>query len=192
VVFYLGHHPGGAVMLMLDLCAGLGGASAAMRERGWKVITLDNDVRFNPDILSDLRLWSYSGERPDLIWASPPCDEFAREFMPWSKTRKTPDMSLVLACKRIIDEVRPRYWVIENVKGALKWFEPILGKPAYVCNPYYLWGNFPDIRHARVYSHKEKLSSTRAAERGIIPEKLSRALALAIELSIPLEIAVGG
>lgn len=33
--------------LMLDLCAGLGGASAAMRERGWRVITLDADPAYS-------------------------------------------------------------------------------------------------------------------------------------------------
>ncbi len=174
------------MMLMLDICAGLGGASSAFRHRGWRVITLDNDPVFRTDIVADIRTWAWDGEIPDLIWCSPPCDEFAREFMPWSKTGKSPDLSIVQACKRIIDEVKPRYWVIENVKGSLKWLEPVIGKPSYVCNPYYLWGYFPNISYVKVTSRKEHLSSMRAAERALIPYKLSNALAEAIEHSISL------
>ncbi len=176
-----------AFLLMWDLCCGLKGASQSMKQRGWNVFTLDNSDEFNPDMCIDIREWvPEAGARPDLIWCSPPCTEFAREFMPWSKTGTNPDMSIVMACKGIIDKVRPRYWVIENVKGALKWFYPILGKPTYQCNPYYLWGNFPDISHIRVISHKEKLSSTQEAERAMIPERLSRGLAEAIEISLHL------
>ncbi len=170
------------MMLMLDLCAGLGGASAAMRDRGWEVITVDNDARFNCTITTDVRFWSWDGPRPDLIWASPPCVEFAREFMPWSKTGKTPDMSIVDACFRIVQETGPRYWVIENVKGALSWIGPALGRPAYICNPYYLWGWFPDISHVYVKSDKEKLSSSQAARRAMIPYTLSLGMAYAIEM----------
>jgi hypothetical protein len=166
---------------MLDLCAGLGFASRAMKQRGWDVITLDYDARFNCDITADVRDFHYTGLRPDLIWASPPCDEFAREFMPWCATGKTPSTDLVEACWRIIQEVRPRYWVIENVKGSVKYISAILGQPAYVCNPFYLWGNFHDISHVHVKSHKEKLSSSRAAERAMIPLELSWAMASAIE-----------
>lgn len=173
-------------LFMFDGCAGLKGASQAMLKRGWKVVTLDYDPAFGCDITADIRTYHWTGERPDLMWFSPPCDEFAREFMPWSKTGKPPDTSIVRACLRLVEEARPRYWVIENVKGALKWLTPILGKPAYVCNPYYLWGSFPDISHVRVTSNKERLSSTQAAERAKIPAALSLALAQAVEQTIPL------
>lgn len=168
-------------MLMLDICCGLKGASEPFRAMGWKVITLDIDPKFNPDIVADVRTWQYVGERPDLIWCSPPCTEFAREFMPWCKTGKRPDLSIVEACERIIVQAEPRYWVLENVKGALEWITPILGNPRYVCNPYYLWGYFPEISHIRVQSKKEKLSSTKEAERAVIPPALSGGLAWAIE-----------
>lgn len=56
-----------------------------------------------------------------------------------------PDMSLVKACKRIVDECQPRYWIIENVRGAVPFFEPLLGKPAGIFRPYFLWGHFPNI-----------------------------------------------
>lgn len=173
-------------MLMVDLCAGLKGASQAFINRGWEVITLDNNPGFNPDIVADVRDWAYEGPIPDLIWCSPPCEEFSREFMPWSRTGQDPDLSILLSCHRIIRQASPRFWVIENVKGALRWFKPILGRPAFICNPYYLWGNFPPIDHIRVTSRKEHITSARAAERARIPYSLSLALALAIERSIPL------
>lgn len=167
-------------MFMLDLCSGLGGASQPMKDRGWDVIRVDNDKRFNPEFFADVRSFTWEGNTPDFIWASPPCTEFSRESMPWCRTGNPPDMSIVMACKKLIDEIKPRYWVIENVRGAVKWFEPILGKPTYVCNPYYLWGNFPDISHVRVKSKKERLSSTRSAERGLIPYEIGSALECAI------------
>lgn len=157
-----------------------------MYRRGWNVYTLDNDRKFDPDECADVRIWQPPltwNIHPDLIWCSPPCTEFARESMPWSRTGEAPDLSIVRACKRLIDKYQPRYWVIENVRGALKWFSPILGKPAYQCNPYFLWGNFPDISHIRVRSHKEKLSSVQRADRAMIPEALSQGLAEAIEIS---------
>jgi site-specific DNA-cytosine methylase len=171
-------------MLMLDLCSGLGGASAAMVARGWKVITVDNNPVFNPSVIVDIRIWQYSGPRPDLIWCSPPCNEFSRSFLPWIKDKGQPDLSIVLACKLIIELASPRFWIIENVKGAMSWFDPVLGYPAYVCNPFYLWDRFPDISYLKLKSNKEKLSSDRAALRAKIPFKLSYALAYHIENSI--------
>ncbi len=77
-------------LTMLDLFAGLGGASAAMRERVWEVTTLDVEAGFEPDIVADIRVFHWEGGPMDLIWASPPCEEFSREFMPWCCTGKAP------------------------------------------------------------------------------------------------------
>ena len=165
-------------LLMVDICAGLKGTSAAMVARGWEVITLDNDLAFKPDILCDLRCWNWEGIKPDLMWFSPPCTEFAREFMPWSRTGKTPDLSIYQACIRIIQEVQPRYWIIENVKGAIKYF----GKPAASIGPFFLWGFFPDLGKIKLSGRKkESLSSSHSAERAKIPFELSLAVAQAIE-----------
>ena len=80
-------------MLMVDLGAGLKGASQAMKERGWEVITLDIDPRFNCTITADVLTWNpldvwrmTSARQIDLLWFSMPCDEFSRESMPWSRT----------------------------------------------------------------------------------------------------------
>lgn len=175
--------------LMLDLCSGLGGASQAFRDRGWRVITVDNDPKFAPTVVADIRHWSWHGERPDFIWASPPCVEFAREFMPWCRRGIVPDMSITLACKRIINECQPRYWVIENVRGAVKWFNRYLGSPTLIINPYYFWGSFPPISRPKMTRrNKESMSSTWAAERSRIPPEISKAFCIAIESQMRLPI----
>ena len=175
-------------MLMLDLCCGLGGASKAMKERGWDVITVDIVPEFNPSIVADLRTFHYSGPRPDLVWASPPCTEFSKYSMPesWACNRggkKEPDLSLMLAAKRVIDEVNPRWWVIENVRGAVEFFEPHLGRVRKRSGSRYLWGEFPPFDCSPGYG-KWRLppSPDRAAKRSEIPRQLSLALCQAVEL----------
>lgn len=172
---------------MLDLGSGLGGASQVMKERAWQVVTVDINPDFKPDIVADLRDFSWDGPRPDLVWCSPPCDEFSREFMPWAKTGNRPDMSIVRACKRVIDECQPRYWVVENVKGAIRWLTPIFGNYQANYGPFYLWGSFPQLGDFKlVYRKKESFSSTAKAERAKIPYQISRALALAVEYQVLL------
>jgi site-specific DNA-cytosine methylase len=99
-------------MYMLDLCAGLGGAHQAMKQRGWNVMTVDNNPAFNPDITADVTRWHYEGPRPDLLWASPPCTEFSRESQPWIRTGNPPDMAITLACIQLIDQIKPNFWVL--------------------------------------------------------------------------------
>jgi len=54
-----------------------------------------------------------------------------------------PDLSLVLAALDIIEIVKPKYWIIENVVGSIRYFEEYLGEPRQIIGPYVLWGNFP-------------------------------------------------
>lgn len=171
---------------MLDLCCGLKGASLAMQERGWRVITLDNNPTFSPDILTDIRSWHYyQGETPTLVWASPPCTEFSREFMPWTRTGHIPDLSIFEACKRVIQEAQPTYWIIENTRGAVPYF----GKPSAIYYPYYLWGFFPLLNKVNLEGrrHKDNYPSNAKAERAKIPYALSLRVAEAIEFAKPLK-----
>ena len=172
-------------LLMLDLFAGKGGASQAMREAGWDVITVEINPDFNPDIVADISEYHYEGPTPDLIWASPPCTEFSKASLPksWACNRipADPDVSLMLHAKRIIDEVNPKWWVIENVRGAVPYFTPYLGEYQKKCGSRYLWGNFPIFDPELGYG-KWRLPPTadRAAIRSLIPSQISRGLCLAI------------
>lgn len=172
-------------MLMLDLFAGLGGASEAQRKRGWDVVTVDVDPAFNSAVTADLTSWSWDGPSPHLVWASPPCQEFSRHGMPWlrKKNPPPPSMHLLWAARRIIEECDPVWWVVENVRGAIPFFRPLLGDPIQV-GAAFLWGRFPDLGRVRVKPHKERLSSTQRAERSRIPYAISEALALACESNL--------
>ena len=169
---------------MLDLFCGYKGASAAMfmRSSYWKVETLDIMPSFNPTYCVDIREWSYTGDVPDLVWASPPCQEFSRHSMPWTraKTPAPPDLSLVKSAQRIIGEIKPRWWIIENVRGAI----PYLGKPVKKIGAYCLWGEFPEFEAATT-KRKEALPGWAKQHRAMIPYSISLALALACESLTP-------
>ncbi len=59
-----------APFLMVDVCAGLAGASQAMTPPMWDVVTIDIDA-LQADIVADVRNYHYTGRRPDLIGARP-------------------------------------------------------------------------------------------------------------------------
>ena len=54
-------------------------------------------------------------------------------------------MNLLISAIELIEEIKPKYWVIENVRGAIRYFEEFLGEPRQIIGPYVLWGNFPMI-----------------------------------------------
>lgn len=169
---------------MVDLFSGLGGASAAMRRRGWRVVTVELEADFRPTLVADVRrLPLRGGLRPDLLWASPPCTEFTRSFLPWMRGKyPPPSLELVAATYVAVDWLKPRFWVLENVRGA----RSFLGVAKQVIGGrYFLWGEFPKIDYWEPYKgmKKERLgpSPDRAALRARIPYGLSRGLAMAIE-----------
>jgi hypothetical protein len=146
------------------------------------VVTLDYDPTFGCDITADLTTWHYTGPTPDLLWISPPCTEFARESMPWSRTGNPPDLTLARAARRLVGEIGPRFWVVENVRGAVRWFRPLFGPPRQIVGPFFLWGVFPPLGvDMRGFKHKESYPSSRPDLRAMVPHTLSLALAVAVE-----------
>jgi hypothetical protein len=144
-----GHSTNNAVnrMEVLDLCTGLGRFSQAFRDKdgGYEVTTLY--IVHPADIIQDLRTFSTT-KYNDVILASPRYTEFSIvEAIP---RRRKPDLIIVQACFRIIKEIQPRFWILENPRSCLRHF---IGKPActinysdfgYYCKkPTDLLGNFP-------------------------------------------------
>ena len=194
---------------MLDLFSGLGGASEAfMNDQEWSVLRIENnpllggvpntkidDVKKLAKAVHNHPLSSMNWQTIDLIWASPPCRDFSDGFnSPKSEAIRNgsideykPDMSLLFAAMEIIEKVKPKYWVIENVRGATRYFKEHLGNPRTVIGPYVLWGNFPlftiDPSSLPSKSDKDSWSTDklRANKKALIPIQLSQALKDAVE-----------
>ena len=172
--------------LAVDLFAGTGGATAAFLDAGWDVIRVDANpraagftTRTAANICADVRArhfwWGPSDRRPDLLWASPPCTEFS-DANPHRPAR--PSLELVHAVLEAVADLKPRFWVLENVRGAI----PYLGIPAQKVGPWCLWGYFPPIRATFTAQTHRKSDVHTAVARGAVPYALSRALLEAVEL----------
>jgi hypothetical protein len=137
--------------LALDLCSGKGGWVKGLQSAGFYVVAVDiRAFAENPAdqfLVCDVRELDGSQFTGAVIaTSSPPCVGFTqmRVLNPLLRDRPRPiDFLLVLHCLRVIDEAKPRYWLVENVAGAVGALEPILGEPTLKNKPYYLWGHFP-------------------------------------------------
>jgi len=192
---------------MLDLFSGLGGASEAfIRDPQWEVQRIENNILLKSvpnttlksvfELRDELVSMVANGYTPtqeiDLIWASPPCVEFSLAYSaPQSralrdKSEYQPDLRAVEATLEIISILKPRYWVIENVRGAVKWFKPLMGDQAKVINhSIFMWGNFPAFVNPVIDSKETDVGSSRdplrANRRALIPLQVSEALKKAIQ-----------
>jgi len=147
----------------LDLFAGLCGWSQPFADRGHDVFSVDLDERFDVSLHADILTLTAADLpwRPDIILASPPCEAFSvltigRNWAPGRvpKTDKAlVSIELVKATRRLIDELAPMYFVIENPRAMLRKL-PMLadlerrtvtycqyGEP--FMKPTDLWGGFP-------------------------------------------------
>jgi len=194
-------------MKILDLFSGLGGASEAfVRDPNWEVQRIENNPILNgvphttiscvKELRDELQSMVERGLSPtepiELLWASPPCLEFSLAYSaPQSIANRegreySPDMSLLEATLDIIEILQPRYWVIENVRGAVKHFAPYVGEQKQVVNhSIFLWGNYPSFVPGSIESKFKKDlqhgDPLRANVRAIIPMEISRGLKQAVE-----------
>ncbi len=135
----------------------MGGWSVGFHREGFECFGLDIiDVgypyRFIHQDINDFDGSDWRKVGIDVATASPPCTEFSRlkTLYGHGSNRKAPadpekGMELVKQAKRVIDQVQPKFWLIENVGGAVQYFEPLLGKPKFIRKPFYIWGKFPEF-----------------------------------------------
>ena len=192
---------------MIDMFAGLGGASEAFITRyDWEVLRFDNnpllaeveEMIITDTMFEDVLCWHdlEPKRQIDLLWASPPCREFSHGFnSPVSKMRREepgfedfiPSTKLVEKTIQTILAVKPKFWVIENVVGAIKWLKPILGEPTQIIGSQVLWGNFPFINMPRGFKENKEDKDVgpnnplRSNYRAVIPYELSLRLMIAVE-----------
>lgn len=178
---------------MLDLCCGMGGASRAMVERGWRVVRVDIDSRVHPDLVMDVRASALSSVPSwELVWASPPCTEFSHHGIGLPSVvarRREPDLSIVTACIGLIRSLGARWWVVENVWASRPWIEPLLGPPVASVPGHLFWGRLPGlIPQTQPHKHRSGRAGMpswrRSLYRSRIPYDISLALAVAVETQL--------
>jgi hypothetical protein len=197
-------------MKVLDLFCGMGGWSIGFHREGFDCVGLDIvDVGYPYEFIQeDIRDFHPNGDRFDVVTASPPCVEFSNltkgiAAMPNPK-RGPPDpekgLILVREVRRLLDEINPQYWIVENVEGARKHFYPIFGKPSFVNKPWFLWGNFPkfmmpysnrlykttDSSDKSILNQRNRFDPLASWKRSRIPIALSLQLAKACKSSVKM------
>ena len=174
-------------MKVIDLYCGLGGWAAGLVSNGFDVTGYDilNFSGYYPGrfIQADI-LKPIDFPDADAIVASPPCTEFSKASFPptWkSVVRFPPDIEmaerLFNRVYEIVGLVRPKYYIIENVRGAQKF----MGKAKMHAGSRYFWGDFPEFEvqdKSGIYGkYKLPPSSMRPAIRSKIPFSISHEFA---------------
>jgi len=206
----VGENPRQENKLCMDLCSGKGGFSQAFVQAGWQVITVDIEAKFKPTVIADITKIDWEqfkrdylhDESPDVLLESPPCERFSIACPQWPKLGIKKAMEIVGACLEAVVILKPKYWLLENPRGRLRWF---LGKPGKTIrySDYDLetkaekltdfWGNIPlpMVKHERFLNvgHVEKhwfatYVSTSPSERAKIPLGVSQAVLQGVETSM--------
>lgn len=120
-------------MSVLELFAGTGSFSRVARQAGHNVFTSDYDPSFNTDYCIDIMDFDIEKLpfKPDVIWASPPCETFSvasighhwtggkGAYVPKTERAKK-GKAIVLRTIHLINKLKPKYWFIENPRGVLR------------------------------------------------------------------------
>jgi len=149
-------------MNTLELFAGSRSFSKVAEQLGHRVYTSDNQDFEKIDQVCDIFDFDVSKlpYAPDVVWTSPPCTSFSVASIGhhWNKdhTPKTEKAELGVAIVKktieIIEQLRPKYWFIENPRGKLRkldFMQDFLRKTVTYCSygdmrmkPTDIWTNF--------------------------------------------------
>lgn len=158
-------------MKVLELFCGTKSISKAFAARGHEVYTVDWDARFEPTLCADIGMLTAQdviklcGGKPDIIWASPDCTTYSVAAMCYHRRRDAdgnlnPVTEYAKKCDAynehliaLIKELNPRYWFIENPRGAMRKMKFVQGLPRYTVTycqygenrmkPTDIWTNHP-------------------------------------------------
>lgn len=160
-------------MKILELFAGTRSIGTAFERRGHDVYSVEWDKKFpGIDLYADIselnadEILQKFGH-PDVIWASPDCTTFSIAAISHHR-RKNPETGNLDAVSdyakfcdavdqnvlRLIRELKPRYWFIENPRGGMRKMTWMQGFPRYTVTycqygdsrmkPTDIWTNHPD------------------------------------------------
>lgn len=159
-------------MKVLELFSGTRSIGKAFEEKGHEVFSIDYDEQFEADSHMDIEFLTadYVLEhfgRPDVIWASPDCTTFSIAAISHHRRKNEetgnldPVSDYAVKCDRVdqnmlkvIRELNPKYFFIENPRGGLRKMEWMQGIPRYTVTycqygdtrmkPTDIWTNHPE------------------------------------------------
>lgn len=179
-------------MKVLELFCGTKSISNAFAAAGHEVFTVDWDKDFAPDLQADIgkltakQVIKLCGGKPDVIWASPDCTTYSIAAI--SHHRKQGDggnlepvSDYAKYCDKVnknvldlIAELKPKYYFIENPRGAMRKMDFIKGLYRYTVTycqygdkrmkPTDIWTNHPDPKFKPMCKNGDKCHE--AAPRG--------------------------
>ncbi len=131
-------------MIGLELFSGTHSVGKVCNEKGWEVISLDIEPKYNPSICIDFLEWDYkSVDNIDIIWASPDCScySLASGGKHFDKN-KNPKTEKAIIHLKILDKLIKRkdyhikknsnlLYFIENPTARMSWFIDPLIYPRY-------------------------------------------------------------
>lgn len=182
------------MLKILDLCSGLGGFSEAFLQAGHDVTRIENNPYFANVAETQIICihdfaTSVSAGQFDVILASPPCKEFSTAYSsPRSvasranpKLQYQPDMKILETVLQIVNIVMPKWYIIENVFGSAKYFEPYVGKPKQISRPFLFYGVFPHLGSLPNHiKEDDRHSPIRSNIRAKIPLSISKKILQAV------------
>lgn len=166
-------------MKVLELFSGTQSISKEFRKAGHETFTVDFNEIFQPpkyeqtdlfidvlDLTPEMVLERFG--KSDVIWASPDCTTYSiaaishhrikeenGNLMPKSEKAKISD-EVVKHTLWLIEELKPKYWFIENPRGGLRKMSFMQGLPRYTITyckygdtrmkPTDIWTNHPNPR----------------------------------------------
>jgi hypothetical protein len=162
---------GGVHVKILEMFAGRRCIGRAFERRGHEVFSIDYDRQHqNIDWYADIGtvtagdILSRFG-RPDVIWASPDCSSYSIAAISHHRTREdsgnlVPKSDYARFCDsvnknmlKLIAELRPTFWFIENPRGGLRKMDFMRGLPRFTLSycqygdermkPTDIWTNHP-------------------------------------------------
>ena len=158
-----------AKLKVLDLFAGTRSIAKAFEARGHEVFTIEWDEQ-HPDIDWYADIGKITAEdirerfgQPDVVWASPPCNRFSVASIGhhWIKGTNEPKteeakegLRLLEHTVKLIHDLNPTYWFIENPRGKMRKVDVMQDLPRYTVTycqygdtrmkPTDIWTNHPN------------------------------------------------
>lgn len=105
-------------------------------EKFIRIITVDVNADYDPTIVVDVRNWhptSALRDRVHFAWLSPPCTDYSPAKTTGERNLETADQ-IAVAALRIVAQVAPVAWVIENPTGLLR-HRPFMEELAHFLQP---------------------------------------------------------